>query len=190
MPKFRDPQTGEIYDTDASDCNRSGFCDEYECDKCPIHPKRAEFNSCVKWVNANPHEAAKLMGYELIDHYYKKPLKNWTLKECEDFCQSRRKEYGYPCEEKGCLLYNNKICNDWCHDWKFDYFTAEEIEIAKILRRDGITKLEYEEDEEDICAIKESNDRDRYWHLPSSLFPSMKPGWHFSIAEIIGEGET
>ena len=87
MPKFRDPQTGEIYDTDASDCNRSGFCEKYECSECPVYAE-ARDHSCVKWVNANPHEAAKLVGYELLDRPHRKPLKDWTIKECKEYCNS------------------------------------------------------------------------------------------------------
>lgn len=189
MPKFRDPQTGEIYDTDASDCNRSGFCEKYECPECPVYTETRD-DSCVKWVNANPHEAAKLMGYELLDRPCRKPLKDWTIKECKEYCNSYHEEYGRSCAEQDCLLYKSRICMRWGHDWMLCNFTNTEVEIAKILHQDGITELEYEEDGQEICAIKESDARSRYWYLPPSLFPSMKPGWHFSIAEIIGEGET
>ena len=60
--KFRNPQTGEVFD--ATD---SKFCGEYfyrRCAECPI----AEFQRPCSWfILDHPYEAACLMGYEVIE---------------------------------------------------------------------------------------------------------------------------
>lgn len=95
--KFRNPETGEIYEVTYDNCNSSGFCAEIECGECPLEEYIAT-GLCSIWVNAHPHEAARLMGYEVleddtltlgkaIEKYLKikeeanmdKPLKDWTL---------------------------------------------------------------------------------------------------------------
>lgn len=60
--KFRNPETGEVFD--AAD---SKFCEEYfyrRCAECPIaecqHP-------CFWFILDHPYEAARLMGYEVIE---------------------------------------------------------------------------------------------------------------------------
>ena len=63
--KFRDPKTGKVYDVKCNNCNASGFCADIECKNCPIETKTTRL--CSDWVNANPHEAARLMGYEVIE---------------------------------------------------------------------------------------------------------------------------
>lgn len=63
--KFRNPETGEIYEVTYDNCNRSGFCAEIECGECPLKEYIAT-GLCSIWVNAHPHEAARLMGYEVV----------------------------------------------------------------------------------------------------------------------------
>ena len=62
--KFKNPETGEIYNVKYNNCNESGLCADIECKNCPIETKTTRL--CSDWVNANPHEAASLMGYEVI----------------------------------------------------------------------------------------------------------------------------
>lgn len=65
--KFRNPKTGEVYDvTEETQCNASGFCAEILCKDCKIDPHAKE--ECWKWVNKHPHTAARMMGYEVIEH--------------------------------------------------------------------------------------------------------------------------
>lgn len=70
--KFRNPETGEVYDVLGS-CSKSGFCEKYDnCLICPIY-KHKDRETCAGWVKNNPHEAARLMGYEVVDCH---PLSN------------------------------------------------------------------------------------------------------------------
>src|SRR5699024_492615 len=45
-------------------CNRQKSCDTCPLDE-PSHKK--ENTSCVDWCNEHPHEAARLMGYEVVE---------------------------------------------------------------------------------------------------------------------------
>ena len=69
--KFRDPETGEI----KKDINEVGekYCNTKQiatlCKDCELErlAKSRGFNSCVNFQNAHPHEAASLMGYEVVE---------------------------------------------------------------------------------------------------------------------------
>lgn len=64
--KFRNPETGEVYDV-LDSCVKSGFCKKYDnCLICPIY-KCEDKKTCAGWVKNHPHEAASLMGYEVIE---------------------------------------------------------------------------------------------------------------------------
>lgn len=42
------------------------FCDNYEtCGVCPLNQKAP--SDCLAWCKAHPHEAARLMGYEVVE---------------------------------------------------------------------------------------------------------------------------
>ena len=46
------------------------FCDRQKsCDTCPLDEPshKKEDTSCVDWCNEHPHEAARLMGYEVVE---------------------------------------------------------------------------------------------------------------------------
>ena len=42
------------------------FCNNYEtCSFCPLNKKTP--SNCLAWCEAHPHEAARLMGYEVME---------------------------------------------------------------------------------------------------------------------------
>ena len=96
--KFRNPKTGEIYHVKCNNCNESGFCADIECKNCPIETKTTRL--CSDWVNANPHEAARLMGYEVIEDEEQKtdkdkPTRASILEEAKRcVCGQREQDYG------------------------------------------------------------------------------------------------
>ena len=48
------------------------FCDRQKsCDTCPLDEPshKKEDTSCVDWCNEHPHEAARLMGYEVVEEH-------------------------------------------------------------------------------------------------------------------------
>lgn len=53
--KFRNPETGEVFET--------------HCDTCGAGSSGCELiwkNVSCGWLKENPHEAARLMGYEVV----------------------------------------------------------------------------------------------------------------------------
>ena len=100
--KFRNPETGEVYNLTYKDCVFSGFCKKYNtCFHCPIYEK-ADDGTCSLWVVSHPYEAARLMGYEIVkDEVYNLPTEypcstcnhGWGsvstkgIKSCNETCQ-------------------------------------------------------------------------------------------------------
>ena len=63
--RFRDPKTGEVFtyrDIVPVLCKTG-------CDNCPIIAEvlKQHEQSCQAWIVKNPHEAARLMGYEVVE---------------------------------------------------------------------------------------------------------------------------
>lgn len=63
--KFRDPKTGKVFDSIKAAVDY--VCQEQEScgDWCPLYCKKP-LPGCVKFSVKNPHEAAALMGYEVV----------------------------------------------------------------------------------------------------------------------------
>lgn len=61
--KFRNQKTGEVFDI------RTGvekFCSGEKCDTCPMEHLSTD-DYCAEWAYDHPVEAARAMGYEVID---------------------------------------------------------------------------------------------------------------------------
>lgn len=64
--KFRNPKNNVIYNVRGG-CSASGFCgDHIWCVSCPIQKAKGDYVTCTSWVLLHPTEAARLMGYEVI----------------------------------------------------------------------------------------------------------------------------
>ena len=64
--KFRNPETGKIYDFEGKERLTSGFCAGIPCKAYPIRRHRGKM-SCREYVLNNPNTAGRLMGYEVIE---------------------------------------------------------------------------------------------------------------------------
>ena len=71
--KFRN-KAGEIIDV-----NSYKFCGRFDgmCPKCPLFNKVSKLidgiangEKCTEWTLSHPHEAARLMGYEVVEERY------------------------------------------------------------------------------------------------------------------------
>lgn len=96
--KFRNPKTGEIYTVTHNDCYESGFCGYTLCSECNIGKSKGPVK-CSEWVNKNPEEAARLMGYEVVEDEPKadsgKPTREFILDEAKKkACDWRENQYG------------------------------------------------------------------------------------------------
>ena len=102
------------------------FCYRYEtCGVCPLNKKAP--SDCLAWCVAHPHEAARLMGYEVVEDSkgveidqvnsteieaikevsMDKPLKDWTLEEVKECCS----KYG-TCVSECPFSTKNKLCRE------------------------------------------------------------------------------
>ena len=81
--KFRNPETGEvipIYVALSRYCNTKGGW----CCKCSIPGAMNQpENPCEPWAETHPHEAARLMGYEVVEN---DSCKNYTHYKGESIC--------------------------------------------------------------------------------------------------------
>ena len=64
--KLRNPDTGELWDAENA---VAVFCDEKpKCNVCPLFPITTFIDgNCRKWAGEHPYEAARLMGYEVVE---------------------------------------------------------------------------------------------------------------------------
>lgn len=152
-----------------------------------------------------PHEAARLMGYEVVEEHTKthekthadaiknarvqseeanmdKPLKDWTLGEVKEYCNPRGR-----CS--GCALFNRSQgrCRFYDGPYHWDLtdrpnFTKQEVEDAKTIRR----------------ILRDDGKLTRSIHgiptygctyLKKEAFPSIRPGKSYTLDEIIGGAE-
>lgn len=60
--KFRNPQTGAVFCSDDIE-----FCGEYACRQCAECPLAECQRPCSWFILDHPYEAARLMGYEVIE---------------------------------------------------------------------------------------------------------------------------
>ena len=145
--KFRNPETGEIYEVTYDNCNRSGFRAEIECGECPLKEYIAT-GLCSIWVNAHPHEAARLMGYEVVEDDMPEAAKHKETNAIEGMCCDCT--HGGPCcswdENEGCQ-YREEDGSCWVPYTKGDANLNEAIE--KYLK----IKEEANMDKPRICEV-------------------------------------
>ena len=125
--KFRNPETGEMYVGILNAMDH--YCDSKEdCDDCqikePVQVYKGQKHPCYAYVADNPHEAARLMGYQVVEEMRepqlnagekeeanmgkKKPLSDWTLGEVKEHCKEQRDT---PARCTGCKM--QKYCDQY-----------------------------------------------------------------------------
>ena len=82
------------------------FCDrQTRCDTCPLdnpsHKKEA--TSCVDWCNEHPHEAARLMGYKVVEEDY-----TFTIKLCDNKIDKDFERFSLDCLEQMIEMFVGK----------------------------------------------------------------------------------
>ena len=197
--KFRDKDTGEVFET--------------HCDTCGIGS-----SGCgLAWRGAqctlfrlNPHEAARLLGYEVvedskvveIDQFNSteieaireanmdKPLKDWTLGEAKEYCTSRNGNCADDCifSKKGigmvCGIAPKPV---WWTLPEKPRFTEQEVEAAKAIKTlfpcaVSVKRL-------DLSIRVQDRDEVLIVQLSNSLFRSIQLGETYTLDEIIGGAE-
>ena len=212
--KFRNPETGEVFHTirQAVQNHCSLHCNSRAC---PYWESAGCVGMLKRYTVDNPHEAARLMGYEVVEEHMQthekthadaienacvqseeanmdKPLKDWTLGEAKEYCTSRNGNCADDCifSKKGigmvCGIAPKPV---WWTLPEKPRFTEQEVERAKAIR--VLYPEIYYIREEDagwlrgLTKGKESIFLDRVL----SWFPSVQPGQEYTIDEIIGGAE-
>ena len=70
--KFRDPKTGKVYQNARAALDSFPCPQRVSCENCKFDGKKCT----EKWVNEHPHEAARLMGYEVVEETHANTRKN------------------------------------------------------------------------------------------------------------------
>ena len=213
--KFRNSDTGEVALTIDQALER--FCDrKQDCDYCelrePVQQYKGTRHPCHEYARANQHEAARLMGYEVVEDDYDqsqksrnsvakkedanmdKPLKDWTLGECQEHCSKVLSDTD---NCRGCALVhiftNQCIFGDCPRDIDFNAmdarnkkprFTQQEVERAKAIRL--IYPTAYRLEEADPLIRVWDKEGKLLSHVDTSLFPSHQSGQSYTLDEIIG----
>ena len=206
--KFRS-KTGEVFHD--SDMALDSVFNCADCVECTIKEKTFSSGlSCCDYVDANPYEAARLMGYQVVedepvsdcnglnegtnctpvkeDANMDKPLKEWTLGELKEWCYQYRKAHtDKPCEQT-CPIYQRWICcREWVHEWDLEEkprWTEQEVEMVKnLLEVVGPAELRKVAD---MVTMKVDG---KIIYLRKDAFPSLKNEMVVTLYEIIGGAE-
>lgn len=201
--KFRDLETGEAFE---NTCDDTTFCGQYiGCINCPVGNVKLNYD-CTEWVNEHPHEAARLMGYEVVEDE-KEEIKMDKPRICEvlgmevnqnfqfnDFPFDEVKSYfigtdgeirnvhgGEVASSELCYIINHPDCIIREPRW-----TEQEVERAKAIK---MLYSEAESIEMYGFGIRVFNRKLVIATLDPSLFPSLRSNEIITLDEIIGGTE-
>ena len=194
------------------------FCDSKEdCDYCeirePVQQYKGTKRPCHEYTRANPYEAARLMGYEVVedDHIPQAEKKEETNMDKPRICEVLGVEVNenfkfndFPFDEckvyfvgtdgeirnaKGGSVTGGELCyiiNNPDRIIRKPRWTEQEVERAKAIR-----VLYPEADKLDECdpQIKVLNTEFVIATLDNALFTSLRPGETIKLDEIIGGAE-
>lgn len=199
--KFRN-KDGEVF------CNIIaawvGFMCPGPCGDCNLQ----RGSTCEKeWIESHPREAARLMGYEVVEGEMReemrepqlnagkeesnmdKPLKDWTLGEAKEYCTSRNGNCADDCifSKKGigmvCGIAPKPV---WWTLPEKPRFTEQEVEILKHMASAGIVSIK----RKSIAQISwDAGTMGGVMIVPPRFLPSIQPGQSYTLDEIIGGAE-
>lgn len=172
-----------------------------------------DFNQDMRAVRKWVSEAARLMGYEVVEEHTQthekthadaienarvrleeanmdKPLKDWTLGEAKEYCTSRNGNCADDCifSKKGigmvCGIAPKPV---WWTLPEKPRFTKQEVERAKAIRL--IYPTAYRLEEADPLIRVWDKEGKLLSHVDTALFPSHQSGQFYNLDEIIGGAE-
>ena len=78
--KFRNPETGEVVTDEQA---HGQFCRGRNCCECPMNQTQ---ENCIGFRRSRPHEAARLMGYEVVEDDMPEAAKHKETNAIEGMC--------------------------------------------------------------------------------------------------------
>ena len=205
--KFRNPETGEVFVNEL--LMQADYCIGKECFCGCVLQKYMP--NCSKFVKDNPHEAARLMGYEVVE--------DDKVVEIDQVKKEANMDKPRICEVLGVEVNENFKFNDFPFDECKVYFVGTDGEIRnakggsvtggelcyiinnpdriihkprwteqEVERAKAIKVLYPEADHLDECdpQIKVLNTEFVIATLDNALFTSLRPGETIKLDEIIG----
>ena len=208
--KFRNPETGEVFVNEL--LMQADYCIGKECFCGCVLQKYMP--NCSKFVKDNPHEAARLMGYEVVE--------DDKVVEIDQVKKEANMDKPRICEVLGVEVNENFKFNDFPFDECKVYFVGTDGEIRnakggsvtggelcyiinnpdRIIRKPRWTEQEVERAKAIKVLWPEADTLD-YWgdgisvegaeiyiaELDAVRFPSILPGETIKLDEIIGGAE-
>lgn len=209
--KFRNPETGEVLAV--SDAVNKYCAGRWCGDTCKLYYAAGDPDKvCADWAEYHPHEAARLMGYEVAEDDMPDTAKHkeeanmdkpiicevlgveigevWTFGGDPTkfrICADGHREYYHSGRwQEGCAEFN--LCDAINHPDRIirkPRWTQQEVELAKAAK-----KLFPEASDlarMNACALALSNDHGGHiTNINSDLFPSLPLGLCVKLDEIIG----
>ena len=202
--EFRNSDTGEVALT--IDQALEQFCDsKQDCDYCELRELVQQYagtkKPCHEYVRGNPTEAARLMGYEVVEDdcveprkhkeeaNMDKPLKDWTLGEVKAECEKHTAHcVGCPLwtDAAGCRLDTSCYRDNDPKKWDLSEpprWTEQDKEDAMMIKRLIPWANQVNRGMEGSLSLNPVTAIDR------KLFPLLKPGESATLDEIIGGEE-
>ena len=191
--KFRNPKTAEVYTIEALAIAWLRFC--------------LERND--KWVKANPNEAARLMGYEVVKDDFVEPPKHKEEANMDKprICEVLGIEAGehfyidgfkgeYHVNSDGVLKWGGQTSCDAIYEAinhpdriiRKPRWTEQEVDMATLLidfRGSGSVTVGRQVN----GPLWWRGENDEHGLLPREFFPSLRPGETIKLDEIIGGTE-
>lgn len=190
--KFRNPETGKVMQNSYQLYRALCIDKACPCPQCPIRDKvlRNVRSECEYWIYLHQEEAARLMGYEVIEEEDMKvigtplerqanaamdkkpdrPLSEWTLTEVSRYCVARKcDDCKFGVSDAGecrCGLAKNSPAAWDCSEWGKPRLTPAELAICKA-----------------VGAKWVSRDKDEYFVILRSAEPVENGNGCFCTAE-------
>lgn len=202
--KFRNPETGEVLAV--SDAVNKYCAGRWCGDTCKLYYAAGDSDKvCADWAEYHPYEAARLMGYEVVEDDMLEPTKHKEeanmdkpricevlgVEKGERFDAGPYKDayidsFGTIRTNMGTLMDADRVCELINHPDRIirkPRWTQQEVERAK-----AIKVLYPEADSLDECdpQVKVLNTKFVIATLDTALFPSLRPGETVTLNEIIG----
>lgn len=119
--KFRDPDTGEVFHDSDMALDSAFNC--ADCVECPIKEKTFSSGlSCCDYVDANPYEAARLMGFEVVEDDEPSGNPGQLEEACIMECPVCGKEFDIHLEEanmgKPLKEWTLGELKEWCYQYR------------------------------------------------------------------------